>query len=185
MPYPSRLGRPDEYAQLVMSIVENGYLNGETHPPGRRDPDGAAMSEAILLSARGRPRPRHSEPAAACLNALNAEIGPRWREVAVATTGRDDGRAVIVLDAAGPAFCAGGDVVDMAQNMGSGAEDPRSSRASSAHRPARALAGSSIPVVAAAHGTTAGGGLGILDCSDYAIVGADSRSREPVRERSA
>ncbi|KRA25543.1 3-hydroxy-2-methylbutyryl-CoA dehydrogenase [Microbacterium sp. Root61] len=30
VPYPSRLGRPDEYAQLVMSIVENGYLNGET-----------------------------------------------------------------------------------------------------------------------------------------------------------
>ena len=30
VPYPSRLGRPDEYAALAMSIVENGYLNGET-----------------------------------------------------------------------------------------------------------------------------------------------------------
>jgi NAD(P)-dependent dehydrogenase (short-subunit alcohol dehydrogenase family) len=30
VPYPSRLGRPDEYAALVMHIVENGYLNGET-----------------------------------------------------------------------------------------------------------------------------------------------------------
>jgi NAD(P)-dependent dehydrogenase (short-subunit alcohol dehydrogenase family) len=30
VPYPARLGRPDEYAQLVMAIVENGYLNGET-----------------------------------------------------------------------------------------------------------------------------------------------------------
>jgi len=30
VPYPSRLGRPDEYAQLVMGIIENGYLNGET-----------------------------------------------------------------------------------------------------------------------------------------------------------
>lgn len=30
VPYPARLGRPDEYAALVMSIVENGYLNGET-----------------------------------------------------------------------------------------------------------------------------------------------------------
>lgn len=29
-PYPQRLGRPDEYAALVMSIVDNGYLNGET-----------------------------------------------------------------------------------------------------------------------------------------------------------
>ena len=30
VPYPQRLGRPDEYAALAMSIIENGYLNGET-----------------------------------------------------------------------------------------------------------------------------------------------------------
>ncbi|WP_417509106.1 SDR family NAD(P)-dependent oxidoreductase [Microbacterium sp.] len=30
VPYPARLGRPAEYAALVQSIVENGYLNGET-----------------------------------------------------------------------------------------------------------------------------------------------------------
>lgn len=30
VPHPQRLGRPDEYAALVMSIVDNGYLNGET-----------------------------------------------------------------------------------------------------------------------------------------------------------
>ncbi|SJN39676.1 3-hydroxyacyl-CoA dehydrogenase-like [Microbacterium esteraromaticum] len=30
VPYPSRLGRPDEYAGLVEHIVANGYLNGET-----------------------------------------------------------------------------------------------------------------------------------------------------------
>lgn len=30
VPYPQRLGRPDEYARLVMSIVDNDYLNGET-----------------------------------------------------------------------------------------------------------------------------------------------------------
>ncbi|WP_442574006.1 SDR family NAD(P)-dependent oxidoreductase [Microbacterium sp. F51-2R] len=29
-PYPQRLGRPDEYAKLVLAIVDNGYLNGET-----------------------------------------------------------------------------------------------------------------------------------------------------------
>lgn len=29
VPFPSRLGRPDEYALLVRHIVENGYLNGE------------------------------------------------------------------------------------------------------------------------------------------------------------
>jgi NAD(P)-dependent dehydrogenase (short-subunit alcohol dehydrogenase family) len=30
VPYPQRLGKPDEYAALVMAIVGNGYLNGET-----------------------------------------------------------------------------------------------------------------------------------------------------------
>jgi NAD(P)-dependent dehydrogenase (short-subunit alcohol dehydrogenase family) len=28
--YPKRLGVPDEYAALVMAIIDNGYLNGET-----------------------------------------------------------------------------------------------------------------------------------------------------------
>ncbi len=30
IPFPSRLGRPEEYAQLVMSICHSPYLNGET-----------------------------------------------------------------------------------------------------------------------------------------------------------
>lgn len=30
VPYPQRLGRPDEYAALVEHIIANGYLNGET-----------------------------------------------------------------------------------------------------------------------------------------------------------
>ena len=30
VPFPPRLGRPDEYAALVQSIVENTMLNGET-----------------------------------------------------------------------------------------------------------------------------------------------------------
>ena len=29
VPFPSRLGRPDEYAALVRHIVENEVLNGE------------------------------------------------------------------------------------------------------------------------------------------------------------
>jgi NAD(P)-dependent dehydrogenase (short-subunit alcohol dehydrogenase family) len=30
IPFPARMGRPQEYAALVQSIVENDYLNGET-----------------------------------------------------------------------------------------------------------------------------------------------------------
>ena len=29
VPFPARLGRPEEYAALVRHIVENVYLNGE------------------------------------------------------------------------------------------------------------------------------------------------------------
>jgi 2-(1,2-epoxy-1,2-dihydrophenyl)acetyl-CoA isomerase len=39
----------------------------------------------------------------------------------------------------------------------------------------RSLTDSAVPVVAAAHGTTAGGGLGILLSSDYAVVGSRSK----------
>jgi NAD(P)-dependent dehydrogenase (short-subunit alcohol dehydrogenase family) len=30
VPFPARLGQPDEYAALAIHIVENGYINGET-----------------------------------------------------------------------------------------------------------------------------------------------------------
>ena len=30
VPFPQRLARPDEYAQLVLAVVEHDYLNGET-----------------------------------------------------------------------------------------------------------------------------------------------------------
>jgi NAD(P)-dependent dehydrogenase (short-subunit alcohol dehydrogenase family) len=30
VPHPSRLGQPDEYAKLALSIIDNGLLNGET-----------------------------------------------------------------------------------------------------------------------------------------------------------
>jgi len=30
VPFPQRLGRPDEYAQLITMIIDNDYLNGET-----------------------------------------------------------------------------------------------------------------------------------------------------------
>jgi NAD(P)-dependent dehydrogenase (short-subunit alcohol dehydrogenase family) len=30
VPFPKRLGTPEDYASLAMEIVRNGYLNGET-----------------------------------------------------------------------------------------------------------------------------------------------------------
>lgn len=106
------------------------------------------------------------------LNAFNAELARAFQAVAVEAAARDDIGAVLI-DAAGPAFCAGGDVIEMASSMGSGSE--LQALATVINTGIRALTESSIPVVAAAHGTTAGGGLGILLACDYAIVGANSR----------
>jgi 2-(1,2-epoxy-1,2-dihydrophenyl)acetyl-CoA isomerase len=106
------------------------------------------------------------------LNAFDAELAAAWAAGVDSVIARDDVRAIIV-DATGPAFCAGGDVLSMASGIGSAAA--LEELAGVINRGITALVASSIPVVAAAHGTTAGGGLGILLASDYAIVGEDSK----------
>ena len=129
------------------------------------------MSDVILLSVEaGLARLTLNRPAR--LNAFDAELAEAWAATTAEATGRDDVGAIL-LDAAGPAFCAGGDVRDMAATMSGGADIEHFAHV--INDGIRSLVTSAIPVVAAAHGTTAGGGLGILMCSDYAIVGADSR----------
>ncbi|MEO7589082.1 MAG: enoyl-CoA hydratase/isomerase family protein [Arachnia sp.] len=106
------------------------------------------------------------------LNAFNRELAEAFTAAALDVTSRDDVGAILI-DAAGPAFCAGGDVLDMATHMNSG--DQLTELAIVINTGLSALTGSTVPVVAAAHGTTAGGGLGVLLSSDYAVVGQDSR----------
>ncbi|HWV49054.1 MAG TPA: enoyl-CoA hydratase/isomerase family protein, partial [Microbacterium sp.] len=129
------------------------------------------MSDAILLSvSEGMARLTLNRPSR--LNAFNADLAHAWRDATIEATTRDDVSA-IVIDAAGPAFCAGGDVLDMAATMGSGAEI--TALAEVINSGIRALVESEVPVVTAAHGTTAGGGLGILLSGDYAVVGSRSK----------
>ncbi|MDP3951183.1 enoyl-CoA hydratase/isomerase family protein [Microbacterium sp.] len=129
------------------------------------------MSDPILFSVDGGlARLTLNRPAR--LNAFNADLARAWRDVTTEAVSRDDVKAIL-LDAAGPAFCAGGDVLDMATTTGAGADI--SDLAGVINAGIRALTESDIPVVAAAHGTTAGGGLGILLCSDYAVVGGRSK----------
>lgn len=106
------------------------------------------------------------------LNAFNAELATVWLSVTQEATSRGDVGAILI-DAAGPSFCAGGDVVEMAQAMDSGDEITRLARV--INEGIRALVEAPIPVVTAAHGTTAGGGLGVLLAGDYAVVGSRSR----------
>jgi NAD(P)-dependent dehydrogenase (short-subunit alcohol dehydrogenase family) len=30
VPFPKRLGAPDDFAKLTIAVIENGYVNGET-----------------------------------------------------------------------------------------------------------------------------------------------------------
>ena len=106
------------------------------------------------------------------LNAFNAELAHAWRDATAEAVARDDVRAILI-DAAGPSFCAGGDVIEMATTSGAGADI--TALAEVINSGIRSLTESAVPVVVAAHGTTAGGGLGILLSSDYAVVGSRSR----------
>ncbi|QAY59205.1 enoyl-CoA hydratase/isomerase family protein [Microbacterium protaetiae] len=129
------------------------------------------MSDAVLLHVEdGLARITLNRPER--LNAFNADAAHAWADVTREATSRDDVRAIVV-DAAGRAFCAGGDVHDMAENVDGG--HALTELAEVINIGIRALTESAVPVVAAAQGTTAGGGLGILMSSDYAIVGEDSK----------
>lgn len=106
------------------------------------------------------------------LNAFDPELAYAWAELTGQAVDRDDVGAIL-LEGEGPSFCAGGDVLSMASHGGGGAAI--ADLAETINRGIRNLTTSAVPVVAAAHGTTAGGGLGIMLASDYAIVGSDSK----------
>lgn len=130
------------------------------------------MSDAILFAVEeGMARLTLNRPAR--LNAFNADLAHAWKDATAEATSRPDVKAIL-LDASGPAFCAGGDVIDMATTMGASGSEI-TALAEVINSGIRSLTESAIPVVAAAHGTTAGGGLGILLCSDYAVVGSRSK----------
>lgn len=127
------------------------------------------MSESILLSRDGGlARVTFNRPAS--FNAMDFEMGARWRDIAHEVTS-DDSIGAVILDAAGPAFCAGGDVVQMASADGGGAEV--TAMAHVIHDGIRTWALSDKPIVAAVQGAVAGGGLGLMLSADY-IVAADA-----------
>ena len=128
------------------------------------------MSDPILFSVEhGIARLTLNRPER--LNAFDGDMAHAWVAATRDATTRDDVRAVLI-DAAGPAFCAGGDVRAMAE-MASGAVITELAQV--INLGIRSLVESSVPVVVAAHGTTVGGGLGVLLAGDYAVVGASSR----------
>lgn len=129
------------------------------------------MSDPLLYSVEdGLARLILNRPAR--LNAFDSELAHAWADATTDAVARDDVKAILI-GANGPHFCAGGDVLAMATTVGTGADI--TTLAGVINTGIRALTESAKPVVAAAQGTTAGGGLGILMCSDYAIVGENAR----------
>ncbi|MGN6218949.1 MAG: enoyl-CoA hydratase/isomerase family protein [Microbacterium sp.] len=126
------------------------------------------MSDSILVTRDGAlARVTFNRPAS--LNAMGFEMGRRWRDVAHELTS-DDTVGAIILDAAGPAFCAGGDVIEMATSGASGADV--TGAAHTIHDGIRRFVESDKPIVAAVQGAVAGGGLGLMLTADY-IVASD------------
>lgn len=124
------------------------------------------MTESILLTREG-PLARVTFNRPASLNAMDFDMGTRWRDIAREVT-EDASVGAVILDAAGPAFCAGGDVVAMATS-GAGGEAVTAT-AHVIHEGIRAWTGSDKPIVAAVQGAVAGGGLGLMLCADYIVA---------------
>jgi 2-(1,2-epoxy-1,2-dihydrophenyl)acetyl-CoA isomerase len=99
-------------------------------------------------------------------------MAARWRAVAHEVTS-DPSVGAVILDANGPAFCAGGDVVAMATTGSSGAEVTETAEA--IHDGIRTFAEAPLPMVAAVQGAVAGGGLGLMLTADYVVASENAR----------
>ncbi|AWB89470.1 enoyl-CoA hydratase/isomerase family protein [Salinibacterium hongtaonis] len=132
--------------------------------------DTTTPSPAIVLSVTdGIARVTLNRPSR--LNAIDQESAERWRDAAHEIARRDDVVAVI-FDAAGSAFCAGGDIHAMSGN-GSYDGAAIAALADVIHEGHRVFREMPKPIVAAVQGAVAGGGLGFMLVADY-IVASDS-----------
>ncbi|HOQ22896.1 enoyl-CoA hydratase/isomerase family protein [Microbacterium paulum] len=124
------------------------------------------MSDSIIYTREGAlARLTFNRPAS--LNAMGFEMGQRWRDLAHEVTG-DDSVGAILIDAAGPAFCAGGDVIEMSTSGSSGGDV--TAMADTIHDGIRTFVESDKPLVAAVQGAVAGGGLGLMLTADYIVA---------------
>ncbi len=129
------------------------------------------MTDSILLEARdGLARVTLNRPGS--LNAVDFAMGSRLRDVA-RQVAADPAVGAVLLDAAGNAFCAGGDVLAMASGGGSGANLAEMARV--INDGIVALTTCPKPVVAAVGGAVAGGGLGLMLAADYVVASETAR----------
>lgn len=105
-------------------------------------------------------------------NALSSGVA---EALAAAVAGLDDGTRVVVLAGAGPCFCAGADVSEMA------GLDPASAEAfiRGLHRAIAAVRDCPVPVVAAVHGACVGAGLELIAGCDARVASESARFAMP------
>ena len=116
-------------------------------------------------------------------DARNA-IDPRWVEAlrsAVIACAAEPGIRAALLTAEGPAFSVGGDLNDFAANIDRVSQQ-LDEMITPFHEALLALAELPVPVVCAAQGAIAGGGLGLLWCSDVVLL-ADNAKLAPAFHR--
>lgn len=101
-------------------------------------------------------------------NALNPELLQALTEAFQQVASRQDVRYV-VLSAEGPSFCAGADLAWMRQAATSSFEENQQ-EASRVFAALQAVADCPKPVVARVHGTTLGGGVGLVAACDLAVA---------------
>ncbi|GAB3615756.1 enoyl-CoA hydratase-related protein [Okibacterium endophyticum] len=117
------------------------------------------------------------------LNAIDESAARAWCEIATEIAESDEVQ-VVLLDALGPAFCAGGDVMAFAQMAGGSGADPSTGSggarliaelADVIHNGHRILRETPKPIVAAVQGAVAGGGLGFMLVADYIVASGHAR----------
>lgn len=93
---------------------------------------------------------------------------------AISRVARDPQVDVLLLTGAGPVFCAGADVDELAahtSDRGAYVDE----MATRVHESLMALRSLTIPVIAAVHGAVAGGGLGLMLACDLVVAGESCR----------
>jgi 2-(1,2-epoxy-1,2-dihydrophenyl)acetyl-CoA isomerase len=108
-------------------------------------------------------------------NALDFEMKDALA-AAVAKARGDASVRVVLLSAAGKAFCVGGDIAGM---KGAGSDFPAWIRdmAGGLGESVRTLAALPVPVVSAVQGAVAGGGIGLALCADVVLAAESMRLR--------
>lgn len=108
-------------------------------------------------------------------DAGNAVDGRLAEDLRAALLGKAAEARAVLLDAAGPRFCVGGDVrqfgaaPDLGPFVGDLARDW--------HATIRVLLELDVPVVAAVHGAVAGAGVGLMSACDIVVCGRSTRIR--------